>query len=78
MQERIKKLLEFFAMFSGFRRFFVIEFVIVVSLLLLLGHILTSGLWVDLIKSTVIAFFASNSVESFSDVTKAWLEKNKL
>ena len=67
------KLIDFLGIFIGFRKFFVMTLIIVISLILLIFKILTGSEWVDLMKSTLIAFFASNGIENFTAAAKSWL-----
>ena len=73
----INKIVDFFGVFIGFRKFSIMLIIFVVSVLLLLFKILDGAEWVDLLKPIAVAYFATNSIEHFTTMAKAWIQNAK-
>lgn len=69
-----KRIAEIFNLIFGFRKFLLMLFIIVVSIVFRLKDLINGTEMVDLIKTTAIAFMSVNGVEHIMTVVKGHLD----
>jgi hypothetical protein len=68
------KVAEFLNVFFGFRKTIVMLLLVLIGIVFRLENFINGSEFVDLLKNTVIAFFASNSIEHFTSMAKSYMD----
>jgi hypothetical protein len=68
------KMAEFLNIFFGFRKTIVMFVLIAIGIVFRLSNLVNGAEFVDLLKNTVIAFFAANSIEHFTTTIKTYID----
>ena len=65
----------FIGLLNGYRKFTIYLLLIIVSIVFRLTNFINGAEFVDLLKGTGIAFFATNGVEHMAKTVQEWVKK---
>lgn len=68
-----QKLADFIVTIQGLRKFIVMVLLMILGIVFRMHNLLSGGEMVDLLKNTVVAFMAANSVERIGETIKHYI-----